>query len=141
MAALGAYLLTERAIAFALVSGLVVIVLAGFAPEALRLRRARPGAGKKFSEDERPMWESRTSRRLASLLAHLGAAILLLGLSASSVARSSTKVVAPGDTVALTSDGPSRVRATYLGLSRYQVSSQDITADSGSSRSHVPSRV
>lgn len=129
LASVGTYAIAGRSgLVFALAVGLAVGMGVGGAAEAVRLSRARSHRREESAEAraaETAARRSRTGRRRAASLAHLGLAFVALGVAAEGLTRAESRVVFPGDALAL-SEWPGRgVRATYLGLSRYQVSEID----------------
>ncbi|UCC73001.1 MAG: hypothetical protein JSV86_00070 [Gemmatimonadota bacterium] len=121
-AAVAAYWLSGwRAPGFALAGGLTVGVLAGFAADMIRLRAARRALSAMGSGELSPAVRARAGRRRASALAHLGAALVVLGLSATALNRTALRTLNPGDTFSLPGRLGSGIEVTYLGFSRYRV--------------------
>ncbi len=113
---------------FAVAGALATGVLAGFAADLMRV----VAAGRRLSGDpdrpealDRKLLRARTRRRWASATAHLGAALLVLGLAAGDLVRSETRSLVPGDRISAPGHFGARVEVTFLGLSRYQVDDQD----------------
>lgn len=111
---------------FPLLAGLGAGVTVGSLFELLRLRSVlgSDAAGVRPAD----VWRGRTLRRTASVLTHLGITAVIVSLSAGLVARSSTRLMSPGDRFALGGNGS--VSITYLGLSRFQVGGLDKTVAS-----------
>ncbi|MGD8866395.1 MAG: cytochrome c-type biogenesis CcmF C-terminal domain-containing protein [Gemmatimonadales bacterium] len=111
-------------IVFAFATGLAVAMAVGTAAEAMRLSWVRRGFGDRADRGSTMVSRarrSRTARRRAASLAHLGLALLAVGLAAEALASSESRVLYPGDVAALSGWPGREIRATYLGLSRYQV--------------------
>jgi cytochrome c biogenesis factor len=114
----------RQGLILAVTGALTAAIVVGLAADGVRIARSRRDS--LVSANERntailPLLRHRAGRRRTAAVAHLGLAVLVLGLAAESLTNSETRVLHPGDSLSL-SDGPGRgVRATYLGLSRYQV--------------------
>ncbi len=110
-----------RAAEFAVAGGLAAAVLAGFAADMVRLRAARRAlAGSDLGVALR-LFRARARRRRSSALAHLGAALIVLGIAAGALTRTAMRTVEPGESLNLPSRLGARISVTYLGLSRYRV--------------------
>lgn len=117
---IGVYVATgSRYPEVALATGLAVAVLSGFVADMVRLREANSGSSDSW------VGARRSWRRWSSALAHLGAATLVLGLSAEAMTEVHTQPMNPGDAVSARSGIAGAVTVTYLGLSRYQVDELD----------------
>ena len=129
------FALGTSSIVFALISGIVAVLLAGLLLEALRLRAVRASARRATPADPPvvvAVWRARGGRRMASIFGHLGVALLVLALAAGAATRSDTRLLRPGDRLdlAFPSFAGGSVQITYLGLSRFQTGSLDKTAAS-----------
>jgi cytochrome c-type biogenesis protein CcmF len=131
---LGAYGLSGgRSPAMALAAGLALALLVGFSADMARLRAARRRreplgtnpAGALTEAAARSLARGRAGRRWASALAHLGLALLVVGLSADALTETETRPLDPGETLAAPGGAGTEVRVTYLGLSRYQLDQFD----------------
>ena len=129
------FALGTSSIVFALISGIVAVLLAGLLLEALRLRAVRASVRRATPADPPvvvAVWRARGGRRMASIFGHLGVALLVLALAAGAATRSDTRLLRPGDRLDLASPpfAGGSVQITYLGLSRFQTGSLDKTAAS-----------
>jgi len=127
MGTIGAYVATgSRYPEVALAAGLAIAVLVGFVADLMRLREVHGSFKEANSGSSYDRVGARRSwRRWSSALAHLGAATLVLGLSAEAMTEVHTQPMNPGDTVSARSGIAGAVTVTYLGLSRYQVDALD----------------
>jgi cytochrome c biogenesis factor len=106
---------------FAVAGGLAAVVLAGFAADVVRLRAARRALAGSDPGPAAPVVRRRARRRGASALAHLGAALVVLGAAAGALTRSAARTIEPGESLSLRGRSRPRITVTYLGLSRYRV--------------------
>jgi cytochrome c-type biogenesis protein CcmF len=106
---------------FALAGGLFAAVLAGFAADIIRMRAARRALAGSDPGPAVRVIRTRARRRRSSALAHLGVALVVLGLSASALTRTATRTIEPGESLSLPARSGAGISVTYLGLSRYQV--------------------
>ena len=111
---------TLLALAAGLAAGLTVGLAADLTRVArvqreLRRRQGETGDG----DDMRP----RSERRWASAVAHLGLAVVVVGLAGDALTRSETGSLRPGQDLSASAGG--ELRVTYLGLSRYQMGGRD----------------
>lgn len=112
----------------AVLVGLAAAVVAAFVIDVLRVGRARPllaSARPGGDLHKRAVLRVRARRRLASAAAHLGLALVAVGLATSALSRSQTEVLEPGETIAMSLGRRDSVSVTYLGLSRYQLERLD----------------
>jgi cytochrome c biogenesis factor len=110
-----------RAAEFAVAGGLAAAVLAGFAADMVRLRGARRALAGSDPGLARPLFRTRARRRRSAALAHLGAALIALGIAAGALTRTAMRTVEPGESLNLPRRLGARISITYLGLSRYRV--------------------
>ncbi len=110
-----------RAAEFAVAGGLAAAVLAGFAADMVRLRAAGRALSGADAGPAAPVIRARARRRRASALAHLGAALVVLGLSAGALTRTAVRTIEPGESLSLSGRSGAGITVTYLGLSRYRV--------------------
>jgi len=113
---------------FGLVGGLAAAMAVGVAADAVRLLRAQPR--RHVPAVDQRGWVAgvlgrRMGRRQASALAHLGLALIALGIAAEVLTRAESRVLYPGDAVSLSGWLGADVRVTYLGLSNYQAGELD----------------
>lgn len=108
----------------ALAAGLAMGLAVGLAADLTRIARARRELRRWRPEpDETGVMRSRSERRWASAVAHLGLALVVIGLAADALTRSETRSLQPGESLA--APAGSDLSVTYLGLSRYQVGELD----------------
>lgn len=110
-----------RAPLFAVAGGLAAAVVAGFGADLVRLRAARRALAGNEPGPAAPAMRARARRRSASALAHLGVALLVLGVSAGALTRSAVGTIEPGESLSLRGRSETGIAVTYLGLSRYRV--------------------
>jgi cytochrome c biogenesis factor len=124
---IGVYVATgSRYPEMALAAGLAIAVLVGLVADVVRLREAHRSFRTNDPNSSVGRVVARRSwRRGSSALAHLGAALLVLGLSAEAMTEVHTQPMIPGDAVGAKSGLAGKVTVTYLGLSRYQVDALD----------------
>ncbi len=114
--------------ALVLAGGLVAAVIVGLVADSVRVLRARSrwegylpsgfaGGGTVIR------W--RTSRRVASIVGHLGCALIVLGTAGAELSEVRTLPLRPGQSVELAGTLGRTARVTYLGLSRYEVGALD----------------
>ncbi|MGD2216734.1 MAG: hypothetical protein PVJ64_08255 [Gemmatimonadales bacterium] len=106
---------------FAVAGGLVAAVLVGVAADVVRLRAGRRALAGSDPGLALPLLRTRTGRRRSSALAHLGAALIVLGIAAGALTRTAMGTVEPGESLNLPGWPGARISITYLGLSRYRV--------------------
>lgn len=105
----------------ALVAGLTLGLCVGLVAELVRLSRV----GVRTQGGGAAVFRTRTERRWASAVGHLGIAILVLGFAAQPLTRSEARQLQPGETLSVVGGIAAGVGVTYLGLSRYQVGHLD----------------
>jgi cytochrome c biogenesis factor len=114
----------RQGLILAVTGALAAAIVVGVAADLARIARSRRGSRVPAAEraaEISSLVRRRAGRRRSAAVAHLGVAVLVLGLAAEPLTNSETRVLYPGDSLSLR-DGPGKgVRTTYLGLSRYQV--------------------
>ncbi|MEE8550885.1 MAG: cytochrome c-type biogenesis CcmF C-terminal domain-containing protein [Gemmatimonadota bacterium] len=119
-----------RAPAFAVASGLFAAVLVGLGAEIRRLMSARSSLSASGTTGGRTMtFRTRARRRMSSLVAHLGIALVVMGLLADELATAANGTLLPGETLSSGST-VNGIRVTYLGLSRYRIGDLERTVAS-----------
>lgn len=106
---------------FAVAGGLAAAVLTGFAADIVRLRTADRALSGADAGPAAPAVRTRARRRRASALAHLGVALVVLGLSAGALTLTAVRTIEPGESLGLSGRSGAGITVTYLGLSRYRV--------------------
>jgi cytochrome c biogenesis factor len=108
----------------AVTGALTAAIVVGVTADVVRITWSRRAARLPVVErnsEVLPLIRRRARRRRTAAVAHLGLAVLMLGLAAESLTNSETRVLYPGDSLSLSDGSGEGVSATYLGLSRYQV--------------------
>ncbi len=124
-AAAGGYALSGSDWVFVMASAIAGAALVGTAAELARLRASRRTRREDAPPIVRNVLGVRSRRRQASVLGHLGFALVLVGLSAEGLRLEETRPLSPGERFELTGRFGVLTRVTYLGLSRYQVGQLD----------------
>ncbi len=119
------YVLVGNDPLFAVACAVVGASAVGAAVEQVRLRAARRAGWQDAPASVKGALAVRAGRRRASVVGHLGFALLLLGLSAEGLRVQDTRPLSPGQGFELTGRFGKTTRVTYLGLSRYQVGQLD----------------
>ncbi len=110
---------------FVVACGIAGASAVGAAVELVRLRASRQARREDVTAAIRDALRVRVGRRRASVIGHLGFALVLLGLSAEGSRLEETRPLSPGQSFELTGRSGAETRVTYLGLSRYQVGQLD----------------